>query len=101
MIDGKGVDHFFQRFRIQAIRISLRPGEYFFGYKYFAVDNSDMSEAEGDSYKALHERFRKAGFSTSMADEAEASRPVQTFDQTRDESLDKDEISFLASKICK
>jgi hypothetical protein len=94
MIDGKGVDHFFQRFRIQAIRISLRPGEYFFGYKYFAVDNSDMSEAEGDSYKALHERFRKAGFSTSMADEAEASRPVQTFDQTRDDSLDKDEIPF-------
>ena len=81
MIDGKGVDHFFQRFRIQAIRISLRPGEYFFGYKYFAVDNSDMSEAEGDSYKALHERFRKAGFSTSMADEADvSSQPIKTFE---------------------
>ena len=89
MIDGKGVDHFFQRFRIQAIRISLRPGEYFFGYKYFAVDNSDMSEAEGDSYKALHERFRKAGFSTSMADEADVpSQPIKTFERAKDDDMD-------------
>ena len=89
MIDGKGVDHFFQRFRIQAIRISLRPGEYFFGYKYFAVDNSDMSEAEGDSYKALHERFRKAGFSTSMADEADvSSQPIKTFERAKDDDMD-------------
>ena len=93
MIDGKGVDHFFQRFRIQAIRISLRPGEYFFGYKYFAVDNSDMSEAEGDSYKALHERFRKAGFSTSMADEADApSQPIKTYEAAKDDDLN--EIPF-------
>ena len=89
MIDGKGVDHFFQRFRIQAIRISLRPGEYFFGYKYFAVDNSDMSEAEGDSYKALHERFRKAGFSTSMADEADVpSQPIKTFERAKDDDME-------------
>ena len=39
MIDGKGVDHFFQRFRIRRCAFSVRPGEYFFGYKYFAVDN--------------------------------------------------------------
>ena len=93
MIDGKGVDHFFQRFRIQAVRISLRPGEYFFGYKYFTVDNSDMSEAEGDSYKALHERFRKAGFSVAMADEADAPKaPVQTYE--RDPAIDNDEIQY-------
>ena len=93
MIDGKGVDHFFQRFRIQAVRISLRPGEYFFGYKYFTVDNSDMSEAEGDSYKALHERFRKAGFSVNMADEADAPKaPVQTYE--RDPAIDNDEIQY-------
>ena len=98
MIDGKGVDHFFQRFRIQAIRISLRPGEYFFGYKYFAVDNSDMSEAEGDSYKALHERFRKAGFSTSMADEADvSSQPIKTFDSAR-RTLDKERFRFENSQ---
>ena len=99
MIDGKGVDHFFQRFRIQAIRISLRPGEYFFGYKYFAVDNSDMSEAEGDSYKALHERFRKAGFSTSMADEADvSSQPIKTFDQTRENRSTRMRFRFDAER---
>ena len=92
MIDGKGVDHFFQRFRVCAVRLSVRPGEYFFGYKYFAAGLVD-DEAEGDSYKALHERFRKAGFSTSMADEAPPP-PVQTFDQTRDASLDEDEIKY-------
>ena len=102
MIDGKGVDHFFQRFRIQAIRISLRPGEYFFGYKYFAVDNSDMSEAEGDSYKALHERFRKAGF--SILDGRRSGCLVaadQSFEHSRDRSLDKDGNSLLAMYICK
>lgn len=92
MIDGKGVDHFFQRYRIQAVRLSVRPGEYFFGYKYFAAGLVD-NESEGDSYKALHERFRKAGFSVNMADEGPAP-PVQTFDQKRDESLDTDEIPF-------
>ena len=91
MIDGKGVDHFFQRFRICAVRLSVRPGEYFFGYKYFAMDNSDMTEAEGEAYKALHERYRKAGFSTSMADEADA-KPVQSYE--RDASIDNDDIVY-------
>ena len=95
MIDGKGVDHFFQRFRIQAVRLSLRPGEYFFGYKYFAMDNSDMSEAEGESYKALHERFRKAGFSTSMADEADvSSQPIKTYEAAKDDDIDLNEVVF-------
>jgi hypothetical protein len=93
MIDGqKPIDHYFLRFRIQAVRLSVRPGEYFFGYKYFAAGKVN-DEAEGDMYKAFHDRFRKAGFSVNMADEADPP-PVQTFDQTRDASLDSDEIQY-------
>jgi hypothetical protein len=95
MIDGyKPVDHYFLRFRICAVRLSVRPGEYFFGYKYYSEGQlGDDEEALGDSYKALHDRFRKAGFSVAMADEAD-EKPTKSFEQTRDESLDNDEIQY-------
>ena len=82
IIDGhKPLDHYFLRFRIQAVRLSVRPGEYFFGYKYF-FESLVEDEAEGDSYKALHDRFRKAGFTVAMADDSEPGpkAPVQTYE---------------------
>ena len=52
-----------------------------------------MTEAEGPvRYFAMHERYRKAGFSTSMADEAPP--PVQNFDRTRDASVEDDDIQY-------
>ena len=88
MIDGKGVDHFFQRYRIQAVRLSVRPGEYFFGYKYFAAGLVE-DESEGDGYKALYERYRKAGFSVNMADEADApSQPIKTYEAAKDDDME-------------
>ena len=51
MIDGyKPIDHYFLRFRIQAVRLSVRPGEYFFGYKYFSEGKL------GDDEEALRRR---------------------------------------------
>ena len=97
MIDGyKPIDHYFLRFRIQAVRLSVRPGEYFFGYKYFSEGKlGDDEEALGDDYKALHDRFRKAGFSTSMADEADASsKPAYNPDAHLSRAKDDDEIPF-------
>ena len=90
MIDGKGVDLYFQRFRIQAVRISMRPGEYFFGYKYFAAGMVE-NETEGDQFQALHNKFKKAGFSVNIADEVEHTAPAsKPFNP--DESVD--EINF-------
>ena len=91
MIDGrKPLDHYFLRFRIQAVRLSVRPGEYFFGFKYFAnglVEN----EEEGDMYKAFHDRFRKAGFSVSMADEADPPQPRRSNDNFRGPATEADD----------
>ena len=54
-----------------------------------------MSEAEGEGYKALHERFRKAGFSTSMADEADvSSQPIKTYEAAKDDDIDLNEVVF-------
>jgi len=96
MIDGrKPLDHYFLRFRIRAVRLTVRPGEYFFGYKYLAAGLVE-DEAEGDMYKAFHERFRKAGFSVAMADEADPAPPVHEY-AGPDAHLsqdDKDKIPF-------
>ena len=96
LIDGeKPIDHYFLRFRIQAVRLSVRPGEYFFGYKYFAAGKV-QDEAEGDSYKALHDRFRKAGFSVNMADEVDHTSSAREYAGS-DANLrmdDKEEIPF-------
>jgi hypothetical protein len=92
MIDGrKPIDHFFLRFRVQAVRLSVRPGEYFFGFKYFAAGLVE-DEAEGDMYKALHDRFRKAGFSVAMADEIDHSAPPQR--EYAGPDADADEIQY-------
>ena len=75
MMDGrKPLDFYFLRFRICAVRLSPRPGEYFFGYKYFA-NGLVEDEAEGDAYKTLHERYRKAGFTIDPGDEVERTAP--------------------------
>ena len=94
MIDGrKPLDHYFLRFRIEAVRLNPRPGEYFFGYKYFAAGLVD-NEAEGDAYKAMYERYRKAGFSADLADEA----PPKPYDADADAAAqpkgDVDVIEF-------
>lgn len=92
MIDGKGVDLYFQKFRIQAVRLSVRPGEYFFGYKYFAA-GLVKDERECDAYQAMHNRYRKAGFSVAVSDEVAPSTQYAgpDADLTRD---DKDDIPF-------
>ena len=98
MIDGyKPIDHYFLRFKIQAVRLSVRPGEYFFGFKYFR--QGWASEEEGDSYKALHDRFRKAGFSASMADEADQPAPPRQANDNyvgggHGPAIDNDDIPF-------
>jgi hypothetical protein len=93
MIDGqKPVDHYFLRFRICAVRLSVRPGEYFFGFKYFAAGRVN-DEAEGDMYKAFHDRFRKAGFSVAMADEADPAPPPREYHGPA-ANLDTDEIQY-------
>jgi hypothetical protein len=92
MVEGKGIDHYFQRFRMTAVRIQARPGEYFFGYKFFA-SGTVQDEAEGDAYRALYEKYRKAGFSTDMGDEApttERARSVPVHAAAKDD----DEIPF-------
>ena len=93
MITGKGVDLYFQRFRICAVRVQARPGEYFFSYKYFA-EGLVSSEAEGLSYRALHERFRKAGFTTNIADEAESPMPKGGVAYNPDAAEDEDQIQY-------
>ena len=90
MIDGKNVDHFFQKFRINAVRLSMRPGEYFFGYKYFAAGLVE-NETEGDQFKALYERFKKAGFSVDIAGEADAPAPKPAYNP---DGGDADDIPF-------
>ena len=94
MIDArKPIDHFFLRFKIQAVRVSVRPGEYFFSYKYFAAGQLE-DEAEGDAYKAMYDRYRKAGFSTAINDEIEANKPAQTYAPTTADNDDSDEIQY-------
>ena len=93
MIDGrKPLDFYFLRFRICAVRISMRPGEYFFSYKYFAAGLVE-DEVEGDQYQALHNQFKRAGFSSDVVDEANApSRPIKTYEAAKDDDLN--EIPF-------
>lgn len=92
MIDGwKPIDHYFLRFRIAAVRMSARPGEYFFGYKYFAAGKVE-DEAEGDSFKAMYERYRKAGFTTDFGEEGDKVAPPPA--GRHDPDIENDEIQY-------
>ena len=95
MIDGKGTSttSFGAVPHQCGAAVPVRPGEYFFGYKYFAKDNSDMSEAEGEAYKARHERYRKAGFSTSMADPLRRRRCRPSI-RRASKAVEDDEIQY-------
>lgn len=90
MIDGRRpIDHYFLRFRICAVRLSMRPGEYFYGWKYFAA-GVVQDETEGKSYKSMYDRYAKMGFAMAEADEVNKPAPVQTY-QAKD---DEEEIPF-------
>lgn len=89
MIDGRRpVDHYFLRFRICAVRLSMRPGEYFFGFKYFAAGLVE-NEAEGKSYKAIYERYHKLGFAMAQDDDRPVTPPpVQDYAAPKDDSFE-------------
>lgn len=91
MIEGnKPIDHYFLRFTIRAVRLSMRPGEYFFGWKYLAAGKV-QDEAEGKSYKALYDRYHRLGF--SMATDEDQAPPPKTMAHSQRED-DSDDIPF-------
>jgi hypothetical protein len=92
MAEAKGVDHYFQRYRICAVRLQLRPGEYFFGYKYFSA-GLVTDEKEGDVYKGIYDRFRKAGFSSNLSSDDEPTPPPASTVPAQT-TVDVDEIPF-------
>jgi len=98
MLEAKkaaGIDHYFLRFKINAVRLSPRPGEYFFGYRYLACGHV-QDEAEGDVYKAIFERYLKAGFSgdLSQEDDGEVTPPPPRQSMYNKQQDDPDEIPF-------
>lgn len=90
------VDHYFKKFRICAVRKSVRPGEYFFGYKYINVEGGVQDEAEGDIYKSIYEKYKKAGFSIDLIDEPDELTPpsAAAVQATHAPVEDPDEIQY-------
>ena len=70
MSQGRGIDHYFQRYRMCAVRIKRGEGEYYFSYRFLS-DGLVQDEAECDTYKAMYERFLSAGFGGEFRDEDE------------------------------
>ena len=65
---AKGVDHFFQKYRIVAQRKTGPTGDPYFTYQYEFVDY--LPDAECDFTQALYSQYSKSGFVSDMETEA-------------------------------
>lgn len=87
----EGVDQFYQRYRIVAVKKAGPSGDPYFTYDYWFEGTLD-DEEDGKRMRAIFDSYSKSGFVTDMGDEAEDIYTARSEGKKRD--IDDDEIPF-------
>ena len=90
---AKGVDHFFQKYRIVAAKKTGPTGDPYFTYQYEFVDY--LSDADSNYTAALYKQYSKSGFVTDLeGDPVADEKPVRQRSQAQKEADESSEIPF-------
>jgi hypothetical protein len=95
-LGAQGVDHYFQRYRIVAQKLTGPTGDPYFSYEYQHIGNV-QSEEEGKFLRGLYEQYSKTGFVVDLEGEAEDIQTARHTEGTKrdfEHHRDDEEIPF-------
>jgi hypothetical protein len=91
-VKARGIDQFYQRYRIVQRKFTGPTGDPYFSYDYEHIGNI-QDQAEGARMKAIYDQYSKSGFVVDLENEAEEIRQAADPDAMGAHPVD-DEIPF-------